>query len=1499
MVMATSPVRADEAQVNNKEQQTQAEIQQKGKNTENGQEVISEPQKEVEKEKVVEIKNSESPKTEQVEEILDSLPSQSASEPAIFETEMATPSLSKVASDIELKNVQVDTEKQNSKDAKKMLVGSELQYDTSSEKIEEGKFKQSSEKDKIFSRKKREIVSSQVQENITASLTSNGKSTTELLASDSVRETLHFALSGHNTDYSDHLIEIRFKNGIATKLTPSPVAGVQYSQQKEGNDLVFRIKPAGMKGGANYNFVYALQLTNINQVEKPGWGDTVRALKPDHKVIATASLKNKNGDVVKELGKIEHTWKVLENGVYGGTPMTANQIVGLDADNDGYVDESVKLSFFMANGSKYLTNRPVKNDYFSYGSAAFDGRYVTGFGPNEGGNTLIDPVRSYTYKIDKKEGYELTEEAKKFGWIEDEQGYHLTVTKETNPFKNENSLPNKNHPISFQIKHAKVSDLETKNQYLTITGIYTKEDGTTYQNKTQIDYSLKVARTKPQPKDSFLLEHASVWDSDITRSLGETDYRTKIKLTQVANVDQTYSLDESRLTEKLIDDREYYQKISAIEPTWDYIFKEEGSYVEVIDKKTGKVLGKLDNHNKELVLTEEQRVQEIEFKFNNTSLNKKSLTKQDSLVFQLKTRYANWSIIYKDSNIRKLTSRMNATWTSDKFTIEKQAQADLDRIIHEVSMKPQKNMDRFIDHQGGSGFHHDYQSTVKETNKNGTDNLATLTGKFRLAYLADPQLDIQAGGGFTAYYNYQGKGKTLYVSKLYQTADKRMPDVLLKLANPYVPNGTYKYQAIAFWDEVLPDVVAKGGYELGEVDGVKVTTKNSVSQEYTAIVQASEASGTFSEVRRSGATNYAYHTQGHFVGEQLDFRVTYKNASKVAVQSVYVMTSLPSKGDKQLLSKNRNSQFSVHLTKAVSVPDGWEVRYSTHTGTAEEIEKSDWLEEDKVTDWSSIRAIRWHSLKPIEAGGTQQFTIDSAVIPTEATEKSTAYLSSATKNGSTSYIESNNVSIQMADKFPVVAFTYLDVHNPNQKLVIGETDRRTGIPGSAINYDSSKRIKELEAKGYELISNGFTNEKFGSPTTYKEFQILLRHKVIESPDKIQGVQKIEYRYASVVKNGDNTLLPADKVEAKTYMRTKKVDQVLALANPDSLTAGVSYTNWSPAQTWSEINSPDIPRYLPDRHVPSMTKTGDWLLERYGESLKSSDEIVTNKEKSYTWTEIVTYSPLPVSPRAIGETTTNIQGQVQNVVIRYDDEESDEKHLRFKQGSLQIGGKKKVVELDKSSLTLLDNNGQKVSELTIENEGTYRLDKEKKTLTFTPLNTFYGSATPVQVEVVDKNGKSAVTTYTPVVERVIPTSINATSTGPQGVPQTGTPTFQGGDPLVSIDETVEPTFADGSKEKSIPGQGTYTIAPDGTITFTPDKQFVGKPAPITVKRVDKNGTPVTATYSPEFTKVTPTGLGDKTEGLQGQVQEGKVTFTPAMTQFHSQLIQLHYLTMVQL
>ena len=251
--------------------------------------------------------------------------------------------------------------------------------------------------------------------------------------------------------------------------------------------------------------------------------------------------------------------------------------------------------------------------------------------------------------------------------------------------------------------------------------------------------------------------------------------------------------------------------------------------------------------------------------------------------------------------------------------------------------------------------------------------------------------------------------------------------------------------------------------------------------------------------------------------------------------------------------------------------------------------------------------------------------------------------------------------------------------------------------------------------------------------------------------------------------------------------------------------------------------------------------------------------VTVKRVDKNGTEVTaTYTPTVtrVTPTSTNAESTGIQGQPQS-------------------GKPTFSPGDQAVPIDMTKPMTFENG---TATLVVANQGTYTINSDGS-ITFQPVKQFTGKATPVMVKRVDANGTEITATYTPTVTKVIPTSTNATSTGPQGVPQTGTPTFTGGDTLVPIDETVEPTFEDGSKEKKIPGQGTYTIAPDGAVTFTPDKQFVGKPDPITVKRVDKNGTPVIATYSPEYTKVTPTGTGTKTEGLQGQVQEGKVAFTP--------------------
>ncbi|MBZ2142934.1 YSIRK signal domain/LPXTG anchor domain surface protein, partial [Streptococcus gordonii] len=234
----------------------------------------------------------------------------------------------------------------------------------------------------------------------------------------------------------------------------------------------------------------------------------------------------------------------------------------------------------------------------------------------------------------------------------------------------------------------------------------------------------------------------------------------------------------------------------------------------------------------------------------------------------------------------------------------------------------------------------------------------------------------------------------------------------------------------------------------------------------------------------------------------------------------------------------------------------------------------------------------------------------------------------------------------------------------------------------------------------------------------------------------------------------------------------------------------------------------------------------------------------------------TYSPefTKVTPTGTGDKTQGLQGQVQ-------------------EGKVTFTPGHDSVPFPVDSTPLFDN-GTTVKE--VPNVGKFEVNADGK-VTFTPDKQFKGETPELELTRVDANGTPVTVKYQAVVKEVVPTSTNATSTGPQGVPQTGTPTFQGGDPLVPIDETVEPTFEDGSKEKVIPGQGTYTIAPDGSVTFTPDKQFVGKPDPVTVKRVDKNGTPVTATYSPEFTKVTPIGKDASSENIKGLVQTGTPTF----------------------
>ena len=255
------------------------------------------------------------------------------------------------------------------------------------------------------------------------------------------------------------------------------------------------------------------------------------------------------------------------------------------------------------------------------------------------------------------------------------------------------------------------------------------------------------------------------------------------------------------------------------------------------------------------------------------------------------------------------------------------------------------------------------------------------------------------------------------------------------------------------------------------------------------------------------------------------------------------------------------------------------------------------------------------------------------------------------------------------------------------------------------------------------------------------------------------------------------------------------------------------------------------------------------------------EDMNGSKASATYTPTVT----PVTPTATPAESTGPQGLVQTGTVTFTEGDP-------------------VAPINKDSITLLDENGQPAASVDAKSPsgdviGTYTVDKETGVVTFTPTDKSYsGDVVPAKVQAADTNGTTVETTYTPKITPVVPTAEPATSTDIQGATQTGKPVFTEGDSRVPMDDTVPATFDDGSTTKTVDGVGTYTVAPDGTVTFKPLPTYVGTPEGVTVKRVDKNGTPATATYTPTVTPVTPTATPSETSGVQGATQSGKPVFT---------------------
>ena len=306
------------------------------------------------------------------------------------------------------------------------------------------------------------------------------------------------------------------------------------------------------------------------------------------------------------------------------------------------------------------------------------------------------------------------------------------------------------------------------------------------------------------------------------------------------------------------------------------------------------------------------------------------------------------------------------------------------------------------------------------------------------------------------------------------------------------------------------------------------------------------------------------------------------------------------------------------------------------------------------------------------------------------------------------------------------------------------------------------------------------------------------------------------------------------------------------------------------KTGESVDSVTVPgegTYTIENGVVTFTPEPQFTGKASGVTVKRTDKNGTEVTAKYTPTV------KPVTPTSDDEVTTDVQGATQKG------------KPAFEAGKTTVNGVEKTVELSDKPAKLVDpKTGDPVDSVTIEGEGTYTVAPDG-TVTFTPNKDFTGQATGVTVKREDKNGTPVTAKYTPVVLPVTPTGKDVTSIGEKGQPQSETPVFTPGTTKVNgktvtvpIDETVAPTLEGADKDGKVvvPGEGTYTIDKNGKVTFTPEKDFVGKAKGVTVKRVDENGTPVTAKY-------TPTVLGKTTtenvvsEGAKGQPQSNTPVF----------------------
>ena len=165
-------------------------------------------------------------------------------------------------------------------------------------------------------------------------------------------------------------------------------------------------------------------------------------------------------------------------------------------------------------------------------------------------------------------------------------------------------------------------------------------------------------------------------------------------------------------------------------------------------------------------------------------------------------------------------------------------------------------------------------------------------------------------------------------------------------------------------------------------------------------------------------------------------------------------------------------------------------------------------------------------------------------------------------------------------------------------------DSISGTTGSKSSYSTSGNIADYKKQGYELVTDGYPADLTfdNDDTTDQNFTVHLKHQKIQSTEAKTVKETIHYQGA-----GNQT--PADHTASVDFTRS---------VSTDAVTGEKTYGDWSAAQSFDAVTSPELKGYTADKaQIDKQTVNGDSKDLEFTVTYRSNDKpVITAPNQDY-------------------------------------------------------------------------------------------------------------------------------------------------------------------------------------------------------------------------------------------------------------------------------------------